>query len=699
MSIKGFPSSQKLPLGTGITNEFATVVPSDKYRYSLDVNRPLFRVDSAVAPRTAAANTGNIDGMTWVYDTSTPALKGDFVRFETGNAQYIEVPIVKVETNRFMLGALVSPAPAAGDTFYILRSVSPLVGSDGTASITASNPSVGTNNSTAPISSTEMGFIDGTGKLQGVSATNPLPMVASSLPLPSGAATAARQDTGNNSLSSIDGKLATLGQKAMAGSMPVTIASDQSSILTRSVSNDILGVQVTGQQYNQIEINLETIPSTALLTRTTTSTGTIVASGGHSLFSTGTGTTASAKAVTVQTNIYRPLHQAYGSFTASWTTPTSADSYQRIGLYDTNNGFFISYEGLTFGVTVRSGAVDTFIPRGSWNTDLLTGAAGSKFTRNGVPEAINLNLSNLWRIRFAWLGSANIFFETFSPDGEWVLFHNIKQPNTSINPSIQIPNLPMTLNIAKTSSDATNLVMTSACWAAGTTSTLVKITDTLTDYSLATVNRSVITGVTTGGGGGYVNVKVNPSGALVADVTGTVAATQSGTWAVGLNAGTNLVGKVGIDQTTNGTTNAVYVNNFPATQPVSGTFWQATQPVSGTFWQATQPVSVAALPATTGRAKVGQLFNDYTTTNVTTAAYVQLTASTAATVNQIEIFDSSGEALILAVGAATSEVDQLYIFPGGNGPVQLAIPASSRISVKAKTATASAGFLAINLYS
>ena len=30
---------------------------------------------------------------------------------------------------------------------------------------------------------------------------------------------------------------------------------------------------------------------------------------------------------------------------------------------------------------------------------------------------------------------------------------------------------------------------------------------------------------------------------------------------------------------------------WQATQPVSGTFWQATQPVSGTFWQATQPVS------------------------------------------------------------------------------------------------------------
>jgi len=47
---------------------------------------------------------------------------------------------------------------------------------------------------------------------------------------------------------------------------------------------------------------------------------------------------------------------------------------------------------------------------------------------------------------------------------------------------------------------------------------------------------------------------------------------------------------------------SIQVSNFPASQAVTGTFWQATQPVSGTFWQATQPVSgsvsVSNLPAT-----------------------------------------------------------------------------------------------------
>lgn len=64
----------------------------------------------------------------------------------------------------------------------------------------------------------------------------PVPVSASSLPLPTGAATSSLQTSGNASLSSIDGKMASLGQKSMAGSMPVAIASDQSTLAVSAVS-------------------------------------------------------------------------------------------------------------------------------------------------------------------------------------------------------------------------------------------------------------------------------------------------------------------------------------------------------------------------------------------------------------------------------------------------------------------------------
>lgn len=103
--------------------------------------------------------------------------------------------------------------------------------------------------------------------------------------------------------------------------------------------------------------------------------------------------------------------------------------------------------------------------------------------------------------------------------------------------------------------------------------------------------------------------------------------------------------------------------------------------------------------APTGLRKANTpVYNDYSSTNITTAAYVQLVASTTDDTQEIEIFDSSGQALYLAVGAAASEVNQMIIFPGGNGRVRLQILAGSRVSAKAITATANTGFLAINLY-
>lgn len=71
-------------------------------------------------------------------------------------------------------------------------------------------------------------------KVDGSAVTQPVSLA--SLPLPTGAATSALQTTGNSSLSSIDGKLNSLGQKAMAASVPVTIASDQSALAISAVS-------------------------------------------------------------------------------------------------------------------------------------------------------------------------------------------------------------------------------------------------------------------------------------------------------------------------------------------------------------------------------------------------------------------------------------------------------------------------------
>lgn len=199
--------------------------------------------------------------------------------------------------------------------------------------------------------------------------------------------------------------------------------------------------------------------------------------------------------------------------------------------------------------------------------------------------------------------------------------------------------------------------------------------------------------VTGGGGGGGGTVTQGPQGVIGSPwfsfitnfpssfgVTQTTspwvisgAVTQSGSW----NTGRTWILSSGTD--------SVNVGNFPATQPVSGTV---------AVTQSTSPWVVSSSVA--GLSKVNLARNVYTSTNVTTSAYVQLLASTADTTNQINIFDSSGQTLVLAVGGSGSEVDQIYITPGGNGTMNLGIPSGSRVSVKAVSATANVGELDIS---
>lgn len=128
MSVKGYPSTQKLVNGAASSEgafQHATVIPSDAgLRAALDAPRFAFRVGGDT-PRTAQAGTGNPTNgkATLVADTSTPARVGDFVRFVTGSAASLEIPIVRVGTNSFELASRIPDAlaPAATNTFFIMR--------------------------------------------------------------------------------------------------------------------------------------------------------------------------------------------------------------------------------------------------------------------------------------------------------------------------------------------------------------------------------------------------------------------------------------------------------------------------------------------------------------------------------------------------------------------------------------------------
>lgn len=195
---------------------------------------------------------------------------------------------------------------------------------------------------------------------------------------------------------------------------------------------------------------------------------------------------------------------------------------------------------------------------------------------------------------------------------------------------------------------------------------------------------NVVTGTGTSGAG-IPRVTVSSDSSLT-NISGTISLpTGAATSANQTNASQKTQIVDGSGNVIASTTNALNVNvqnsslSTTTTETVNGATGLSIADVG--FLQANAPV-----------------YNDYTGTSITTAAYVTLIASTTATTREIEIFDSSGQALYLATGAAASEINQMIIFPGGNGRVKLSIPSGTRVSAKAITANAVVGFLAINLY-
>lgn len=258
------------------------------------------------------------------------------------------------------------------------------------------------------------------------------------------------------------------GQATSANSAPVVIASDQSNVpVTLGYGSiDTFGKLMTSHSRNDIDLQFFRDDPNNILTVTAANGGTASAQTGYALFQTTTNTAGSIRGVSTDKTHYHSGGEIYAMMAISFVSGGQATSFQRIGLYDTSNGFYLGYENATFGISVRNNGSDTFTSRTSFNVDLLDGSSGSRFTRDGVPEAIDLTKLNVFRIRFGWLGAAAVKYEVLGPDGNWVLFHIIRQPNLSATPHIANADLPMTMELTKTAG-ATNIQAYTTCWGAG----------------------------------------------------------------------------------------------------------------------------------------------------------------------------------------------------------------------------------------
>ena len=162
-----------------------------------------------------------------------------------------------------------------------------------------------------------------------------------------------------------------------------------------------------------------------------------------------------------------------------------------------------------------------------------------------------------------------------------------------------------------------------------------------------------------------------------------VAAVQSGTWNV-----TDISGTVSLP--TGAATETKQDTGNASLSSIDGKLANGTGAASGAL-----RVVLATDVSSKGRASVLTVSQDLS--SVTDSAYTEIDASTSADINELSAFESSGQGLILATGASSSEVDVLYIPPGGFGhTVPLYIPSGTRLSIKALLGNPTDGRLVAN---
>lgn len=483
---------------------------------------------------------------------------------------------------------------------------------------------------TSTLASTVLGgkvVVDGSSVTQPISAT--------SLPLPTGAATEAKQDTGNSSLSSIDSKIPAsltvsstrllvdgsgVTQPISASSLPLPSgAATETTLDAIKTSVELLDNAISGSEM-QVDVVSSALPTGAATSAAQTDgsqKSQIVSSGGTSVSLTGT---------------YLDVNLASGSVTATNSAngatgaavPTDATM---VGGSD--SGTLRAIKVSATGVVSVDGSAVTQ-PVSASSLPLPTGAATETTLATLATES---TLSTL---------------NSKVPSNLTVTSTRLLVDGSGVTQPVSASSLPLPTGAA-------------------------------TEATLSALNTKV---TTTANG-----IKVDGS-AVTQPVSGTVTANAgTGSFTVAQSTATNLKAQAEVYQggTAVGAASPLQVS-------LANTAANSTAvKVDGSA--VTQPVAQA------GRTKANTpTFNDYSSTNVTTSAYVQLVASTSSACTAVEIYNQCASSIYLATGATASEVNQLIIPPGGNGLVPIAIAASTRIAVKAVDVSATSGSLIINYW-
>ncbi|OGB86089.1 hypothetical protein A3J41_01045 [candidate division TM6 bacterium RIFCSPHIGHO2_12_FULL_38_8] len=228
-----------------------------------------------------------------------------------------------------------------------------------------------------------------------------------------------------------------------AGALPTF----QTLPLPLSVYGEILAVQPTAIIQLQFPYNI----NTDYVSTSVTGAGTVTSSTNFALLQTGASASSSATMLSRQRLHYQASQGCVTMYTALFTTGV-ANSTQKIGIGNAQDGFFFGFNGTTFGILHRVNSVDTWIPQTSWNQDKFNGSGASGVT-------LDPTKGNIYKIQYQWFGFGAINFFIENPNtGALVLVHQIQYANANTATSLLNPALQLMAEVINTT-NATNVTL------------------------------------------------------------------------------------------------------------------------------------------------------------------------------------------------------------------------------------------------
>lgn len=607
---KGYVSSRKTSASGSLLHP--TVEPVRLEQNALSVLAHLFV--RLVASDTAEAGSGSLDSQVVdsiykIVATAHVAHVGDIIRVTSGAYSGYESKVISTDTNDIFLADAVSLS--VGNTFEIHRHTYPAVNASGSLSISVT-PS--------PIEYVLNGVDTEVEESTGTPLNSrPLPVkVLDAAGLVVGFSTAAKQDTQTarldsilldtadieTAVESIDVKLpSTLGQKAMAASLAVVLASDQSAI---PVSQS--GAWSTGRTWALTS-------GTDSIAAAQSGAWSITDISGTISLPTGAATQATLAALNAK-------FSALGQTVMASSVPVVIASNQ--------SAISVAQSG-SWSQSILSSTLEITGSGGSLNADAIASTDVSAYREISLQVTVTGTNTT-----------------TFQGSNDNITFFSVEATVHNSNTTAA--------QTTTTSSNLFRIPITFKYFRARVTS--------YTSGSSAAVAECF--SIPSGNDIGMRSVNVNNS---------TLAVTQSGTWNI-----TNVSGTVSLPTgASTETTLSAVSGKLPAT--LGQKAMAASMAVVVASDQSNVPISQG------GRSYADSVVKNSGT--VTSGAWVQLIASTAAIANAITLFDSSGFSWELGFGAAASEARKLIVPPGGfNGAIPLLIPAGTRLSARAINTTA-----------